>query len=422
MVNLKALERSLAKIEEVGRDELAFEANGVSVVLRALLPEEEEITDAYARLAYTRPLSDFDLPEEESEEGSEEEDPITITRHRIWLDRLRQATLGFVIIELDGQDLRNLRYLDTGETDQNGNPVSVLKHEALRELVARWSRPVLTQMFGAYSELMDRVNLRASRLVQFKPADIEVELKRLRMRTEELERHKKMSIDPSLRHKDEQTDQDLAKSINTGSLDQMGALADMSTREQEAPASRVPLTQQLPPQQPAPQVPAPQAPVQEPFQAYSDRRVPEPFEGDSRIDMSDPDEALAAENARQEILYRQQLERKRQAEQDPQPRRPLIQTEAVRPIQPPRNAVNLQNEQLREARNTADHVQGFGTPPQTTPVAQGTRRVGGKDVPLYKQPTVTLERRGPAPDYSQVQIDPPPSAQNPRFVGPKKDG
>jgi hypothetical protein len=428
MVNLKALEKSLAKIEEVGKDELAFEANGVKLVLRTLQPDEEEIVDAYARLAYTRPLSDFDIPEDEFEkdedDDDEETDPLDIVRHRIWLDRLRQATLGFVIVELDGQNMRGLQYVETGDVDANGKPEAMLKHEALRELVARWTRPVLTQMFGAFSELMDRVNLRASKLVQFKPADIEEELRRLKQRIVELERHKLFSEDPSLRSSGEVTSQDEAEEANATRRHQMGALADMTEQaqqqaQQQAPQTdRVPQTDRLPPQRQETfqQEQAP-VPPQEPERPPG--YVPPPLEGDSRFDPSDPDAALAAENARQEILYRQQQERKRQQEeaaQQGQARKPILQGQAVRPQAKPAGAVSLQGESLREARNTANVAQAHHG---QTPTRQGTRKVGGKDIPIYKQPTVTMERRGQQPDPSQIQIDQGSSSRNPRFVGPR---
>lgn len=426
MINLKALEKSLAKIEEVGRDELGFEANGVSVVFGTLRPEEEEIVDGYARLAYVLPLSEFGLDVEvmpneilQKDEDGDDIDPLALIRHRLWLDRLRHATLGFVIVEIDGQNLRGVEYIETGEEDENGNKIAVLKHEAIRELTARWVRPVLTRMFGAYSELLDRVNIRASKMVHFKPADIEEELVRLRQRTRELERHKELQTNPELRTAVEnaRSSQTLAEGANTTSQNQMDMVATMS---EEAQATRVPQTERLPPQQP-------NSPVQESAQRMvprtqpsdEDHVVPPPFEGDSRFDPADPDAALEAENARQEILYRQAQERKRQAQETP--RQPIVSAQAVRPQAGPKNAVSLQGpEQLREARNTANVVQAAPPNQHQTPVAQGTRRVGGKDIPIFRQPTTTLERRGPMPDLSKVSIDPVSRSQNPRFVGPKK--
>lgn len=430
MVNLKSLEKSLAKIEEIGKDELPFEANGVKFVLRTLLPEEEEIVDAYARLAYTRPLSDFDIPEDEFEKDDEKDDddddatdPLDIVRHRIWLDRLRQATLGFVIVEIDGQNMRGLQYIETGDVDANNNPVSMLKHEAIRDMVTRWTRPVLTQFFGAYSELIDRVNLRASRMVRFKPADIDEEMRRLRSRLSDLERHKLVSEDPSLRTRHEQTDQMKASSENTRTQEVMGMMEDIE-REPREREPRTPQTARLP-LQPPPRAAQEQAPPppQEPERPPG--YVPPPLEGDSRFDPSDPEAALAAENARQEVLYRQAQERKRQQEQaaqQGQARKPIIQGQAVRPQGKPNAAVSLQSDSLREARNTANVAQ-TQTPQQQqhaqTPVRHGTKKVGSQDIPIYKQPTVTMERRGQQPDPSQIQIDQGSSSRNPRFVGPR---
>jgi len=443
MVNLKVLERSLAKIEEVGKDELVFEANGTSIVFRTLLSGEEEIVDAFARLAYTAPLSEFDIPDSDLEKASKDAedededkvDPFAIVRHRIWLDRLRQATLGFVIVELDGQDLRGVQYIETGEVDENGNAVSVIKHEALRDLVSRWTRPVLTQMFGAYSELMDRINLKASKLVQFKPADIDEELKRLRFRMLELEKHKMLSNDPAMRTKHEQTEQTVAGSVNATTQGQMQKLANLSEAETEEKAQeqvqaqkqqpRTPQTQRLA-QPPLPAEPEPEqttAPPPPPSPQYPPGYIPPPFEGDSRFDPADPDEALAAENVRQEILYRQQQERIRQQKEAGDAPKTIIQGQAVRPQVAPKGAVSLGGPgELREALNTSHVAAQTMDPSQTqTPVRQGTKRQGGKEIPIYKQPTTTLERRGPRADPSEIQIDPSTTSRNPRFKPANED-
>jgi len=448
MVNLKALERSLAKIEEVGKDELAFEAHGTAVIFRTLIPEEEEIVDAYARLAYIAPISEFNIPEieiyhpkkkgeegtaEENEDDEDDEDTsLAIVRHRIWLDRLRQATMGFVITEIDGQDLRGVEYIETGEVDENGNAVSILKHEFIRNMVTRWTRPVLTQMFGAYSELMDRVNLKASKLVQFDAADIEEELKRIKQRQMELERHQELTRDLALRTSATPgTAQERAGEANAVGQNQMNRLAEMT--EESTGAKTPPTSESPPPQQtvqerrassipqprtePPPQEPEPQYQEPEPqYQAPQDPNVvPPPLDGDSMFDPSDPDDALEAENRRQEILYRQQQERERQRQQQQEPPKPIIQGQAVRPQAAPKGAVALGGPgELREALNTANVA--AQTMPQTqTPVRQGTRKQGGKEVPIYKQPTTTLERRGPQTDASKIQLDQGSSSRNPRF-------
>jgi hypothetical protein len=190
MVNLKALEKSLAKIEAVGDDELEFEANGISVVLRPLTSFEENEVERYSRTAFEdekgKTIDADALPESER-----------TVLNRIWLDRLRQASLAYAVIEIDGQDLRGVEYIETGESDSNGNPISIEKHAAVLSLVERWGRPVLTQMFAAFGELMDRVNLRASQLVKFDPSEVEEEKERLRKRLRDLEGAKNLKEGPT---------------------------------------------------------------------------------------------------------------------------------------------------------------------------------------------------------------------------------
>ena len=108
MVNLKALERSLAKIEAVGYDELDFEVDGIKVVLRPISPEEENEVERYSRSAYnedayrgaTDPLAL--TPNELADaaaaknigandgEPTNEEQTEAIIRNRNWIDRLRR--------------------------------------------------------------------------------------------------------------------------------------------------------------------------------------------------------------------------------------------------------------------------------------------------------------------------------------------
>jgi hypothetical protein len=470
-VNLQALERSLAKIEDVGKDELAFEANGVQVTIRSLLPDEEEIVDGYARVAYVADLSEFDIedlissPEKKEEdadkEGEEPEDPFAIVRHRIWLDRLRQATLGCAIVEIDGQDLRGVEYLETGEFDDNGNPISVLRRDFVRDFITNWTRPILTQMFGAFSELMDRVNLKASKLIQFDAADIEEELRRLKRRTLELERHKVMSDNPELRTADiPETAQERGNQANTHRTNQMDTLADMTVdeqeqrqrqQEQEAQAGEV-QTPNLPgpPPRPAPEpqattqppirrssIPQPQEQVQQQRVEPEDpNKIPEVYDGNSIYDPADGDDAVAAENARQEVLYRRKLARdaamkaKREASDAAgadQGNKTLIQGQARKPSAAPPGAVHQvgqpssppQSGQLRDALNTQQAVptqpggqMQRGAPDPTTPT-KAAGKLGNVDV--YRQPTTTLDRRGPATELDKIQIDAGSTSRNPRF-------
>jgi hypothetical protein len=477
-VNLRALEKSLAKIEEVGKDELTFEANGVELVLRPLLPDEEEIVDAFARVAYIAPLEEFDIEdltplkeeeEDKDKDGDEDEtNPLDIVRHRIWLDRLRQATLGCAIIQIEGQDLRGMEYLETGEVDDNGNPISVLKRDWVRDMITKWTRPILTQMFGAFSELMDRINLKASKLVQFDAADINEELRRLKRRTLELERHKLMSENPVLRTvaENEETAQQQADGENQARTSQMDGLADhtVAQREAQREARRQEEQQRLetqaegsqlpgPAPRPAPEqdhtqppvrqssIPQPQAHTPQQRQPPQDpNKIPEVYDGNSIYDPADGEDAIAAENARQEVLYRRKLQRdaamkaKREAAEAAGAQagqKTFIQGQARKPSAAPAGPVHTvgqpapppQSTQLREALNTQQAVPAQtaapmqrGAPIPSTPKPSGKQ---GK-VDVYRQPTTTLDRRGPPTELDKIQIDQGSTSRNPRFKPPRE--
>jgi len=455
-VNLQALERSLAKIEEVGKDELPFEANGVALVLRSLLPSEEEIIDAYARVAYTADLSEFeiDLPEvpvDKDDDDDDDGDPLAIIRHRIWLDRLRQATLGCAIVEIDGQDLRGVDYLETGEVDDNGNSVSVLKRDWVRGLITRWTRPVLTQMFATYSELMDKINLKASKLVQFDTADIEEELRRLRVRLADLELHKAKAAEPALRTKvDPPTAQKNAERANQGTAGQMDRLADHTVQKQEEARHEEEEEAYLPGPSPQPAPEQSQSPTQPPVRRSSiptpqqhapqqraseqdPDRIPDPYDGNSIYDPADGDDAIAAENARQEAMYRRKLQRdaamkaEREASQAKaaEQGKTLISGQARRPsAAPPGGAVSVGQPAQRAPLNQEPAVVATpnqqiqrGAPTPTTPKPSG--KMGNVDV--YRQPTTTLERRGPPTELDKIQIDTGSTSRNPRFKPANED-
>jgi hypothetical protein len=469
MVNLKALEKSLAKIEAVGDDELEFEANGISVVLRPLTSFEENEVERYSRTAFEdekgKTIDADALPESER-----------TVLNRIWLDRLRQASLAYAVIEIDGQDLRGVEYIETGESDSNGNPISIEKHAAVLSLVERWGRPVLTQMFAAFGELMDRVNLRASQLVKFDPSEVEEEKERLRKRLRDLEGAKNLKEGPTggvdvskdindveihrqqvaakMREqaggtestaKTNQTTERLP-SIKKGvqrtrdhlrqqeSAAAQAAADEMARRKAQREGSRDPTLPEEMAQRDEPPVsrtprtplsmrqPQQQEQQQEQQEPEDPNKIPDPHGGDSFFDPADGDAAYIAEMQRQQEMFRRQQEREKQQQEaraaaEAQGKRPIMQGRAKKPG--PAGATSDNRSGLRNALNTSNAVYdgGAGQIQRSQPAARPSGKKG--DIPIYKMPTTTLERRGQQADPSQIQIDQAGSSRNPRFVGPR---
>ena len=150
-------------------------------------------------------------------------------------------------------------------------------------------------------------------------------------------------------------------------------------------------------------------------------------------DPSDGDEAITAENARQEAIYRRKLQRdaamRAKREEDEANAaaqgKTLISGQARRPsAAPPGGAVSVGQPSQREPLNQEPAVVGTpaqqiqrGAPTPTTPKASGKK--GNVDV--YRQPTTTLERRGPATELDKIQIDTGSTSRNPRFKPANED-
>ena len=157
MVSLKALEAAITQVERIRDIEYSFEASGVEITLRPLRAGEETEVQRYAEVAM-----------ESLEEGE-----ATQAAFADFMDRMRHASLGFAIVQLGDLDLRTTEYLETGENDEKGNPISVPKWEAIRELIGReWTRTMLSQVFARFGELLERVELGAAKNVKFDPVEL----------------------------------------------------------------------------------------------------------------------------------------------------------------------------------------------------------------------------------------------------------
>jgi hypothetical protein len=454
MVNLKALEAAIQKVEKVREHELEFQAGDTRVTLRPLRPFEETQVQKWASAAWDDADPEGDNPALAS-----------------YLDRLRIGMLAFSIVEIDGIDLRDVEFLENGEIDENGNSVEVLKSEVVRDIIAKdWGRQMLTEVYAQYSALTDRVEARASANVQYDPADLDDEIERLEKRLSKLrakKEEKKHKPGPS---PDRMAQEQKATSVVNEQQRRRGRVpsqeSEGTSQDGEAPShpsvGEERVSQQ---EQPEPQVaqgrrsavpdnvPAhgreevPQQPEQEqerhvrPEDAHG---IPEPHGGDSFFDPADPDsdDALEAESRRQAALMRQHLERKKANEEETRRREEAgLPTGPVRPPQAasgqtPRAAarVDPRTGGLRSAANASDAVFS-GRPDQVTtarPARPSPATLGGK--PVYKMPTQTLDRpqrqrprdAGAPPSQEaptrsdEVQLNPEGGSRNPRFRGPEE--
>lgn len=166
-IDFAALEQALAPIEEIGQAEHTFQAGSTTITLRVLRPEEEVEATKYA-------MSAFD--------GSDEGDHQAVD----YLDRLRIGFLSYSVVAVGSQDFRDLDFVTTGETLPNGVPVKIPRVEGMRRLLRRWSRPVLTSVFGHFHHLTAKAEAEAEQMVEYEPSNIPAEIERLEKKISDL--------------------------------------------------------------------------------------------------------------------------------------------------------------------------------------------------------------------------------------------
>ena len=436
MVTLKALEAAVIQVEQIRDHEYTFEAAGTQITLRPLRAEEETDVQRHAQVAW----------EGVGEEGD-------VAAYAEFMDRVRLATLGYSIVRLGDTDLHDVDYVETGEQDENGNAVSMPKYEAIRDLIAHeWTKQMLTQVFSKFGELLERVEIEASKSVKFEASDLDEEIDRIEKRLVELKAHRDQKKPPDASSmqkqqkgvvKAEETRQRIHDRIRSqpgpaGRAADAAAAAAPTTRDiqeavrevtdevsPEAPAQEA--SQQAPPQPPQPEAPQqpqgrrsaipdsapprerPVAPeesegAQEPQQAsppVDQQGVLLPHDGDSFFDPADPDEALAAETQRQAQLHHQHMQRQRQVEMERRQREELgIPTEAelARERQEGRRqttlpkATSLDKTGLRAAANVHNAVFDAGAGQVRSGRPQAAPSPGGQGVPaqLHGKPVYKM--------------------------------
>lgn len=306
MVSLKQLEQAVAAVEDINRQTIEFEIEGTTFVLRSIRPSEDMEVLTFVR---------------ESLESILQRDWLAI-KHYSFQQRL--AVLSFVIIRMGDLDLSG-DYLDTGETTETGVPIQTPKAQALREHMSlKWSAALLEAVFAKYTELVMQLNERV--LLKIDNEKIGDQISRLREQLSTLERLQPPAMTPD----------DILQSLLANKHERRAEkevlmpevkIPDSPEVESQKPLPKAPSPKpSVPPPsfaapepEPEPE-PTPRAPIypkevfdpRDPVQRGRMAQVADPFRGDSFMDSSDPEQAIAAENARQEAFYRAQQEAKAQ--------------------------------------------------------------------------------------------------------------
>ncbi len=286
MVNLKELERAVAAIEDINRHTLEFEVAGTKLSLRPIRPSEE--VEVMARL-------------KEHVDGMIQRDWTAIKKYNV---AIKIETLACTIVRMGDLDLSG-NFVDTGETLADGTPIQVPKAEALREhLAAKWSSGMIEAVFARYVELilsmMDRTQIKID------GEKVAERVARLQEQIATLQR-----LNPEVKLGPEDLVQDVLRKQHERRAE----------KEELAPEVQIP---EAPPAEPqpgrAPSYPQEIFDPRDPLQRGRMSKIPEPHEGHSFMDDSDPEAAVAAENARQlEFLRAQQAAKQAQVQQRQRP-------------------------------------------------------------------------------------------------------
>ena len=167
MLDLRALENAFARISQIGKGECEVEVDGVRVVLRTLLPEEDVAVQRYAR-------------------GDGEEDLETLNM----VERYKRATIAHAIVQVNDLNLRGVDAIPTGDVLPNGVPVQMPKVMAIRRIVDTWSAQATTILFQRYADLIKQVEDETNTKVKYDTSNIDAEIERLNARIDELRRIK----------------------------------------------------------------------------------------------------------------------------------------------------------------------------------------------------------------------------------------
>lgn len=191
MLDLSTLKKALAPLSKMGRDEFTFEVDDMKVTLRPLLPLEEVAVQRFASSV---------LDDIQAQEGLDSNDNMSRAAAMDYFDRFRIEIIANSIVQVDDFDLREEKYVLTGETLENGTPVQVPRGIAMRGIVQEWSRAMITICFTRYGDLVQKIADKADEIAQTTMPDLDAEIERVTARLAALrkDRATRAKGDPSV--------------------------------------------------------------------------------------------------------------------------------------------------------------------------------------------------------------------------------
>lgn len=162
----------MAPLTELGKGTLTFDAGPLTITIRTLNPDEEITIQRYARDA---------LAEGESTDQTTALD---------FLDRFRNMTLAYSIMQVGKLNFNGVDHVETGETLPNGVAVRIPKHMAVLKIVNKWSREMSVSVMRKFERLNNQVEKDLSKAIVFDESDLDAEIARLEEKLADLKDQK----------------------------------------------------------------------------------------------------------------------------------------------------------------------------------------------------------------------------------------
>jgi hypothetical protein len=179
-MNLNVLEAAFAKLEKLGKDEETFYVEDIPVTLRIMSSTEHDEATEMASTAL--------------EDIKDADDRYQVSDAFGKMARLfRIHALAASIVKIGSLDLSGVEFVEVGE-DENGRPIKQPRSQAIRPLIERWGPPLQARVYTKYVALVERMEKRVEAAIKFEPADIDLEIDRLRAQIERLEEKRKLSL------------------------------------------------------------------------------------------------------------------------------------------------------------------------------------------------------------------------------------
>lgn len=173
-IHISRIQEGIDQIKNIGRKEKQFQINNQPFAVRTLTPKEEDRVAEYCERWRTRMIESNDRILEQQ-----------------WLRRRRIETLAYAFVQIGRVDFRGIDLIQTGQTDQNGQPITKEKHIYLRNMLEDWNEDVQRVCFRKYMDLKKEVRSELDDEVEFDDDTLDARIEKKREELERLEREKR---------------------------------------------------------------------------------------------------------------------------------------------------------------------------------------------------------------------------------------